>query len=87
MNGLGNLISSVADIDFFRVMPPAGYTKGMPAERRTDVGEGAIAPETRSKDFFAYKPFHLGESPPPSKPGGWSPAKSQWVETLHTLIW
>jgi L-asparaginase len=64
MNGLGNLISSVADIDFFRVMPPAGYTKGMPAERRTDVGDGAIAPETRSKDFFAYKPFHLGESPP-----------------------
>jgi hypothetical protein len=62
--GVGNLISSFADIDFYRVLPPAGYTKGLPASRRTDVGEGDIAPETRSKDFFAYRPYHLGESPP-----------------------
>lgn len=62
--GVGNLISSVADIDFYRVLPPAGYTKGLPAGRRTDKGEGDIPPETRSKDFFAYRPYHLGEAPP-----------------------
>jgi L-asparaginase len=64
MNGLGNLISSIADVDFYRVLPTAGYTKGLAADRRTDVGAGDIPPEIRSKDFFAYKPFHLGESPP-----------------------
>jgi L-asparaginase len=62
--GFGNLISSFADVDFYRVLPPAGYTKGLPASRRTDVGEGDIPPETRSKDFFAYRPYHLGEAPP-----------------------
>jgi hypothetical protein len=64
MNGLGNLVSSQADVDFYRVLPTAGYTKGLPADRRTDVGEGDIPSEIRSKDFFAYKPFHLAESPP-----------------------
>jgi L-asparaginase len=64
MDGLGNLISSTADIDFYRVLPTAGYTKGLPANRRTDVGAGDIPPETRGKDFFAYKPYHLNESPP-----------------------
>jgi hypothetical protein len=64
MAGVGNQISSLADVDFYRVLPTAGYTKGLPADRRTDVGDGDIAPEVRSKDFFAYKPFHLGESPP-----------------------
>jgi hypothetical protein len=62
--GIGNLISSFADVDFYRVLPPAGYTKGLPASRRTDIGEGDIPPETRSKDFFAYRPYHLGEAPP-----------------------
>ena len=62
--GVGNLICSFADVDFYRVLPTGGYTKGLPASRRTDVGEGDIAPEIRSKDFFAYKPFHIGESPP-----------------------
>ena len=62
--GVGNLISSIADVDFFRMLPTGGYTKGLRAALRTDVGEGDIPPETRSKDFFAYKPFHLNESPP-----------------------
>jgi L-asparaginase len=62
--GVGNLISSFADVDFYRILPPAGYTKGLPASRRTDVGEGDIPPEIRSKDFFAYRPYHLGEAPP-----------------------
>ena len=57
--GVGNLISSFADVDFYRMLPTGGYTKGLPAAKRTDVGEGDIPPETRSKHFFAYKPFHL----------------------------
>jgi L-asparaginase len=62
--GVANLISTFADVEFFRVLPPAGYTKGLAASQRTDVGEGDIPPETRSKDFFAYRPYHLGEAPP-----------------------
>ena len=63
-NGVGNSISSKVDIDFFRAFPPSGYTKGLPAALRTDVGEGDIAPERRGKDFFPYKPYHLEASPP-----------------------
>ena len=44
--GVGNLVSSFADVDFYRMLPPAGYTKGLPSSRRTDVGEGDIPPET-----------------------------------------
>jgi hypothetical protein len=62
--GIGNLISRRADIDFYRVLPPSGYTKGLPAELRTDVGDGDIAPEVRGRDFFPYRPYHLGPSPP-----------------------
>jgi L-asparaginase len=62
--GVGNLISSFADVDFYRVLPTAGYTKGFPATLRTDEGEGDIQPEIRNKDFFAYRPYHLGEAPP-----------------------
>jgi L-asparaginase len=61
--GVGNLVSSFAEVDFYRMLPTGGYTKGLPASRRTDIGEGDIPPETRSKDFFAYKPFHIGEAP------------------------
>src|SRR6267142_677813 len=35
--GTGNLISANAEIDFYRVLPPAGYTKGLPVDRRTDT--------------------------------------------------
>jgi L-asparaginase len=31
--GTGNLISSKAEVDFYRVLPPSGFTKGLPAER------------------------------------------------------
>jgi hypothetical protein len=65
-NGWGNLISSKAVIDFYRVMPPAGYTKGLAAGDRTDVGEGDIDPERRGSDFFPYRPRHLSASPPRS---------------------
>jgi hypothetical protein len=49
VDGVGNLISSRADIDFHRIVPPAGY-----------VSQG----EKRGVDFFAYKPVHLENGPP-----------------------
>jgi hypothetical protein len=48
-DGTGNLISGRAEIDFHRIVPPAGYTK---------------AGERRGVDFFAYKPTHLESGPP-----------------------
>jgi hypothetical protein len=62
--GTGNLISAKAEVDFYRVLPPSGFTKGLPAERRTDIGDGDIPPERRGVDFFPYKPAHLAASPP-----------------------
>lgn len=62
--GVANPISSLASVDFYRLLPPSGYTKGLPAALRTDVGEGDIPPETRGKDFFPYKPRHLAAGPP-----------------------
>ncbi len=64
VDGKASMISSQATVDFYRLLPPGGYRKGLPAALRTDVGEGDIAPETRGKDFFPYKPRHLGSSPP-----------------------
>ena len=48
-DGVGNLISSLAEVDFHRIVPPAGFT-----------GQG----ERRGVDFFAYKPVHLENGPP-----------------------
>jgi L-asparaginase len=62
--GWGNLISSRAEVDFYRVLPPAGYTKGLAQGERTDVGEGGIAPEQRGRNFFPYKPYHLDAHEP-----------------------
>jgi len=62
--GTGNLISAKADVDFYRVLPPSGYTKGLPTDRRSDIGEGDIPAERRGVDFFPYKPPHLAASVP-----------------------
>ncbi|MEJ0093187.1 MAG: asparaginase domain-containing protein [Methylocella sp.] len=62
--GLVNLISSMANIDFYRSSPPGGFTKGVPAHRRSDVGQGDIPVEIRGKNFFPYKPHHLASQPP-----------------------
>jgi hypothetical protein len=62
--GTGNLISSKAEVDFYRVLPAAGYKKGLAARERTDMGEGDIAPEVMGRDFFPYRPIHLRSSPP-----------------------
>jgi hypothetical protein len=63
-SGIVNSISALASVDFYRLLPPSGYRKGLPAALRTDIGEGDIPPETRGKDFFPYKPPHLAASPP-----------------------
>lgn len=63
-SGTGNMIANIADVDFFRLAPSAGYTKGLSAEARTDKGGGDIAPETAGRDFFPYRPAHLNASPP-----------------------
>jgi L-asparaginase len=63
-HGTGNLISGKAEVDFYRVLPPSGYTKGLPEDRRTDNGAGEIPPERRGVDFFPYKPPHLAASAP-----------------------
>ena len=63
-HGTGNLVSAYAEVDFFRVLPASGYKKGLPADRRTDVGTGDIPAETLGKDFFPYRPPHLGQHPP-----------------------
>jgi hypothetical protein len=62
--GVGNLLSSRADFDFYRAVPAGGYTKGLPAAQRTDVGSGDIPPETLGADFFPYRPFWLFRQPP-----------------------
>jgi len=62
--GLAGVLSSVADIDFFRVLPPSGYTKGLAAAARSDEGEGDIPAERRRHEFFPYKPYHLSSAPP-----------------------
>ena len=62
--GWGNLIASRAAVDFYRALPPAGYTKGLAATERTDMGEGDIAPERRGYDFISYRPYHLESAEP-----------------------
>jgi hypothetical protein len=67
INGVGCQLSRRADFDFFRPAPSGGYTKGLPASLRTDVGEGDIPPETLGEDFFPYRPRHLRREPPPAR--------------------
>ena len=63
-DGVGNMISNKAEVDFYRLAPPGGYTKGFAADKRSDLGEGDIAPEQLGRDFFPYRPVHLAASPP-----------------------
>jgi hypothetical protein len=64
VEGTASLLSSIATIDFYRGVPPGGFTKGRSAHLRTDKGEGDIAPETRGRHYFGYKPYHLASAPP-----------------------
>ena len=64
VDGTASPISSLATVDFYRAAPPSGFTKGLPAHLRKDKGEGDIPPETRGKDFYPYKPYHIASAPP-----------------------
>jgi L-asparaginase len=64
VDGMASPISSLATVDFYRGAPPSGFTKGLPAHLRKDIGEGDIPPETRGKDFYPYKPYHIASAPP-----------------------
>jgi L-asparaginase/Glu-tRNA(Gln) amidotransferase subunit D len=64
VDGKVNLIGGRAEVDFYRVAPPGGFTKGLFAGNRADVGKGDTPPERLGYDFFAYKPFHLAKAPP-----------------------
>jgi L-asparaginase len=63
-DGKASLLSSIATIDFYRGVPPAGFTKGLPASQRKDKGEGDIPPEVHGRHYFGYKPYHLAKMPP-----------------------
>jgi L-asparaginase/Glu-tRNA(Gln) amidotransferase subunit D len=64
VEGVVGQISSLANVDFYRGLPPGGFIKGLPVNERTDVGESGIPPEVLGKDFFPYKPYHLASAPP-----------------------
>jgi hypothetical protein len=61
-NGQNNLLSSKAEFDFYRPAPSGGYRKGLPADARTDVGDGDILSEVWGEDFFTYTPWAQGAS-------------------------
>ena len=69
-DGDPSLLSSQASYDFYRAAPPAGYTKGQDADRRTDAASVStpcagsdLAPEVAGRDFYRYYPYHLQTLP------------------------
>ena len=79
VEGTASVLSSIATIDFYRGVPPSGYTKGLPADRRTDKGDGDIPPEVRGTHFFGYKPYHLAVAPP-------RPALAKATNDMQALV-
>ena len=61
--GRASMISSLADVEFYRGVPPGGFKKGLAGDLRRGMGEGDIPPETRGRDFYPYKPEHLAATP------------------------
>ncbi len=62
--GIASAISALADVDFYRGVPPGGYRGGLAEAERSDIGDGDIPAERRGADFFPYKPYHLAAPPP-----------------------
>lgn len=60
----GANLSAIAKFDFYRAAPSGGYTKGLSASLRTDVGEGDIPPEKRGVDFFQYGAYGTAPTRP-----------------------
>ena len=56
-SGTASGLSSRASFDFYRAVPPGGYTKGLAHQARTDIGEGDIPPESLGEGFFPYTPY------------------------------
>ena len=84
VEGTASLLSSIATIDFYRGVPPAGFTKGLPAAQRKDkdlTGKGLndIPPEVRATHFFGYKPYHLAVAPP-------RPALAKATNDMQALV-
>ena len=79
VEGAASLLSSIATIDFYRGVPPGGFTKGLPAHLRSDKGEGDISPEVRGTHFFGYKPYHLAVGPP-------RPALAKATNDMQALV-
>lgn len=65
--GLVGQMASKADYDFYRPAPSGGWRKGLPADRRTDVGEGDIPPEELGRDFWPYRPPMHRREPAPGR--------------------
>jgi len=79
VDGTASLLSSIATVDFYRGVPPGGYTKGLPSHLRSDKGEGDIPPEVRGTHFYGYKPYHLAVAPP-------RPALAKATNDLQALV-
>jgi hypothetical protein len=79
VEGTASLLSSIATVDFYRGVPPSGFTKGLPAHQRRDKGEGDIPPEVRGRHFFPYKPYHLAAAPP-------RPALAKATNDMQSLV-
>jgi hypothetical protein len=79
VDGTASLLSSIASVDFYRGVPPSGFTKGLPEHRRADKGKGDIPPEVRGKDFYGYKPYHLASAPP-------RPALAKATNDMQALV-
>jgi L-asparaginase len=65
-DGTAGILSAKAEFAFYRAAPSGGYQKGLPAAKRTDVGQGDVTPEVMGEDFFPYRPGHLRSEPPRS---------------------
>jgi hypothetical protein len=79
VEGTASLLSSIATVDFYRGLPPSGFTKGLATHRRADKGKGDIPPEVRGKDFYGYKPYHLATAPP-------RPALAKATNDMQALV-
>ena len=79
MSGHAGMISSLADVDFHRIVPSGGYSKGLAAGERADIGEGDIPPEVLGRDFFPYRPTHLASAPP-------RPALAEIANTVQRIL-
>jgi len=78
-DGVASVLSSLADIHYHRILPPAGFKSGLNQERRADVGTGDIQPETLGADFFPYKPYHIASAPP-------RPALAGIINKIHKIM-